>query len=104
LSEQTIDAQGDSPHSLSATKILRLASLILVGLSFVVIHLYDVGQVGNSMQWKDGNATISAGSYPAMLLWAAVAVAFFILLNGQETKCGGRRHPHAQTQSFCFHR
>ena len=73
-----------SPHSLSATKLLRLASLVWVGLSFVVIHFYDVGQVGDSMQWKDGKTAISAGSHPAMLLWSAIAIALFILLMVKE--------------------
>jgi uncharacterized RDD family membrane protein YckC len=73
-----------SPHSLSVTTILRLASLIWVGLSFVVLHFFNVGQVGDSMQWKDGNTAISAGSHPAMLLWSAIAIALFILLMVKE--------------------
>lgn len=32
------------------------------------------------MEWKNGNASISAGSHPAELFWAAVAIALFILL------------------------
>ena len=64
--------------------MLRLVLLIWVGLSFVLIHYYDLGQVGNSMQWKDGKAAISAGSHPAMLLWSAVAVGLFILLMVKE--------------------
>jgi len=82
LSEQIIDMKKHSPHSLSAAKLLCLASLVWVGLSFVVIHFYDVGQVGDSMQWKDGKTAISAGSHPAMLLWSAIAL--FILLMVKE--------------------
>lgn len=80
MSEQIIDVKKHSPHSLSATTILRLASLIWVGLSFAVLHFFDVGQVGDSMQWKDGNTAISSGSHPAMLLWSAIAIALFVLL------------------------
>ena len=76
--------QNHSPHSLSLTKMLRLASFTWVGLSVVVIHYYDVGQVGDSMQWKDGKAAIAAGSHPAMLLWSAIAIAIFVLLMVRE--------------------
>jgi hypothetical protein len=102
LSEQIIDAQRHSPHSLSTTKILRLASLILVGLSFVVIHFYNVSQVGDSMQWKDGNTAISAGSHPAMLLWAAIAIALFILLMGREPNAVAEGIPTRKRRVFAF--
>jgi len=80
LSERMVDVNGHSLHSLSITKLLRVVSLILVGLSIVIIHSFDVGQVGESMHWSDGNVAISAGSHPAMLLWAAIAIALFIVL------------------------
>jgi uncharacterized RDD family membrane protein YckC len=80
LLEQNIDVKRHSAHSLSATKILRLASLVLVGLSFVIIHFFDVGQVGDTMEWKNGSTAVFAGSHPAMLLWTAIAIALFILL------------------------
>jgi len=54
MSEQLVDVKHHSLCWLSATKMLRLVSVIWVGLSFVVIHYYDIGQVGDSMQWKDG--------------------------------------------------
>jgi RDD family len=66
--------------SLSTTNALRLISVILVGLSFVVMHSFGVGQVGDSMQWKNGNTSISAGSHPAVLVWAAATITLFILL------------------------
>jgi RDD family protein len=81
---QTIVVKKDSPISLSATNILRLASLVLVGLSFVVSHKYHIGQVGDSMVWKNGETSISAGSHPAMLLWSAIAIALFTLLMVKE--------------------
>lgn len=80
LPEQIANVKGRSSHSLNATKILRLFSVILVGLSFVLIQFFDVGQIGDSMQWKNGNTSISAGSHPAVLLWAVIAVALFVVL------------------------
>jgi hypothetical protein len=69
-----------SSHSLSVTKILRLFSVILVGLSFVLIQFFHVGQIGDSMEWKNGNTSISAGSHPAVLFWAVIAIALFVVL------------------------
>jgi uncharacterized RDD family membrane protein YckC len=102
LSEQIIDVKKHSPHSLSATKLLRLASLVWVGLSFVVIHFYDVGQVGDSMQWKDGKTAISAGSHPAMLLWSAIAIALFILLMVKEPNAVVEGIPTRKRRVFAF--
>jgi hypothetical protein len=62
------------------TNILRLTSLVLVGLSFVVTDYPGVREIGQSMQWTNGKADISAGSNPNALLWAAAAIALFILL------------------------
>lgn len=87
MPEQIADVHSRSPHSLSATKILRLVSLLLVGLSFVVLHFFEVDQVGGSMQWKKGDTSISAGSHPAVILWAAAAIALFIIIDGQEIRC-----------------
>lgn len=101
MSEQ-IDADKHSPHSLSATKMLRLVSLIWVGLSFVVIHYYDVGQVGDSMQWKDGRTSISAGSHPAMLLWSAIAIALFIVLMVRKPSAVVEGIPTAKRRIFAF--
>src|SRR5271165_2007109 len=95
-------AQRNSPHLLSTTKILRLASLILVGLSFVVIHFFDVGQVGDSMQWKDGDTAISSGSHPAMLLWAAIAIVLFILLMVREPNAMAEGVPTRKRRVFAF--
>ncbi|MHB8485889.1 MAG: RDD family protein [Candidatus Acidiferrales bacterium] len=84
MSEETIGLKKSAPHSLSATKFLRLVSLIWVVLSFVIIHFFNVGQVGDSMEWKNGDTFISAGSHPAMLLWTATAIALFVLLMVKE--------------------
>ena len=70
--------------SASLTKILRLLSLLLVGLSFVIIHFFNVGQIGDSMQWKDGNSTVSAGSHPLVILWTAIAIALFVAVMRRE--------------------
>ncbi len=101
MPEQSVDARAHSPHSLT-TKILRLASLMLVGLSFVVLHFYDVGQVGDSMQWKDGNTAVSAGSHPAVLLWAAFAIALFILLMVREPSAVAEGIPTRKRRVFAF--
>ena len=53
LSEPNSAASGQSVNSANLTKILRLLSLLLVGLSFVIIHFFNVGQIGDSMRWKD---------------------------------------------------
>jgi hypothetical protein len=102
LSGRIIDVNKDSPPSLSATNILRLASLVWVGLSLVVIHYYDVGQVGDSMQWKDGKTSVSAGSHPAMLLWSFVAVALFILLMVKEPNAVVEGVPAGKRRIFAF--
>jgi uncharacterized RDD family membrane protein YckC len=54
--------------------------VVLMALSFVIMHFVGIGQVGDSMRWKNGNASISAGSHPAVLIWAAAAIAVFVLL------------------------
>jgi hypothetical protein len=78
LPESTSAASRQSVGSASLTKILRLLSLLLVGLSFVIIHFFNVGQIGDSMRWKDGNSIVSAGSHPLMILWTAIAIALFV--------------------------
>ena len=77
---QSVDVNGQSRPLFSTTKALRLIAFIVVVASFGIIHFFNVGQVGDSMQWKDGDTSISAGSHPAVLLWAAAAVALFCLL------------------------
>jgi len=67
-------------HSAAKTKILRLASIATVGLSFVAIQASHSGQVGDSIQWKDGQTTVSAGSNPIILLWDAIAILLFVTL------------------------
>src|SRR5260370_41328183 len=83
---------------VSATSLLRLGSTVLVVLSFVVLHVFDVREVGDTLQSKDGNLTVSAGSHPAILLWSGIAVALFaalMLRNGKLVAVGisgvGRR-------------
>jgi len=82
--------------------MLRLASLIWVGLSFFVIHYYDVGQVGDSMRWHNGNTAISAGSHPAILLWSAIAIALFILLMVKEPGAVVEGVPTRTRRIFAF--
>ena len=84
MSEHTFHVDKPSTRTWSATKVLRLASFLLVGLSFVVIHLFNVGQVGDSMEWKNGDTSISAGSHPAMIIWSTIAIALFIFLMFKE--------------------
>lgn len=80
MPEQIAAVKGHSSHSLSVTKILRLFSVVFVGLGFVLIRFSGIGQIGDSMQWENGNTSISAGSHPAVLLWAVIAVALFVVL------------------------
>jgi len=54
--------------------------MALVGLSFVAIQVFDVGQVGASMEWKDGKATVSAGSSPFILVWDVTAILLYLTL------------------------
>lgn len=51
-----------------------------MGLSFVVLYTFNVGQVGDSIQLKDGRADVSAGSHPVVLVWDAIALALFVAL------------------------
>jgi len=80
MPQQSADADGQTRPLLSTTVALRLCACALVLLSFVIMYFFDVGQVGVSMQWKNGSTSISAGSHPAELIWAAAAVALFIVL------------------------
>lgn len=64
----------------SRTNVLRLASVALVVLSFVVIHAFDAGQVGDSLEWKDGKTRVWAGSNPVILIWDVFAVILFVTL------------------------
>ena len=80
MSELMGEVNGHRLHWLSVTKVLRLASLLLVGLSIVIICFFNTGEVGESTQWSDGNVAISAGSRPATLLWTAIGLALFTLL------------------------
>jgi uncharacterized RDD family membrane protein YckC len=102
LSEPTIDPKKPAPHSLSLTKLLRFTSLILVGLSFVIIRSFNVGQVGDSMEWKNGDTSISAGSHPAMLLWTALAIALFSLLMVKEPNAVTEGIPTRKRRVFAF--
>jgi len=80
VTEKISDASGHSSQLLSTTKLLRLVSLMFVGLSVVFIYSFDGRQVGGSMTWKDGNTFISAGSDPTMLIWAVLSIALFVVL------------------------
>lgn len=80
MPQQIADWKNRSSHSLSVSKILRVLSSILVGLSFVLPQFLGVGQIGNSMEWKNGNTSISAGSHPAVLLWAVTAIALYVVV------------------------
>ena len=80
MSEQIVDGNGHSLHSVALTKLLRLASIILVGLSIVIVHFLDVRQIGESMESSNGNVAISAGSHPVMLAWTAIAIGLFVVL------------------------
>lgn len=77
---QSLDANDQHRPVFSTARALRLIAFILVVLELGIIRFFDVGQVGYSMQWKDGDTSISAGSHPAVLLWAAAAVALFVVL------------------------
>ena len=80
MPKQISHVNANSAHLFSLTKILRLVSLILVGLSFVVMHFLHVGQVGSAMHWSDEKTSISAGSHPYVLFWTAAAITLFVLL------------------------
>ena len=67
-------------------KLLRLACLAFVGLSFVPEYAFDIPLVGDSIVSKNGSVLVSAGSHPAVLLWAIAALAIFALLMLRETR------------------
>jgi hypothetical protein len=71
---------GSLTPSTVKTKLLRLTGITLVALSFAILYTFNVGQVGDSMQWKDGKAEVSAGSHPSVLVWDATAIALFVVL------------------------
>lgn len=73
---------------VSRTNVLRLASVALVVLSFVAIRVFDIGQVGDSLEWKDGKAKVSAGSSPAILMWDAFALILFVALMFRKSNTG----------------
>jgi hypothetical protein len=102
LSGQITDVKKHSQLPLSATGILRLTLLVCVGLSFVVIHLYHIGQVGNTMVLKNGETSISAGSHPAMLLWSALAIGLFVLLMVKEPNAAVEGVPSRKRRILAF--
>jgi uncharacterized RDD family membrane protein YckC len=80
MSSEIPDATQQPRRLVSATNLLRLGSAVLVVLSFVVLHVFDVREVGDTLQSKDGNSTVSAGSHPAILLWSGIAIVLFAAL------------------------
>jgi hypothetical protein len=62
-----------------ATKLLRVASITLVGLSFLATRAVE-GTVGSSYESENGAVLVSAGSQPIILIWDGVATLLFILL------------------------
>jgi len=72
--------------SAFSRKLLRLACLVFVGLSFVPEYVFDIPLVGDSIVSKNGSVLVSAGSHPAVLLWAAAALVIFVLLMLSETR------------------
>jgi hypothetical protein len=67
-------------HSTVATKLLRLTAAILVALSFVILHVFRIREVGTFAQVSDGKAVVSVGSHPAIIVWDAVAMLLFVIL------------------------
>ncbi len=79
-------------------KILRLGVMLFLVLNIVFLEVYSIGQVGYSAVWKDGEASVSAGSHPVTIMWAAVAILIFVAVirvKAQESIAGvptlGRR-------------
>jgi hypothetical protein len=66
--------------SAFSRKSLRLACLAFVGLSFVPEYVFDIPLVGDSIVSKNGSVSVSAGSHPAVLLWATAALVIFVVL------------------------
>jgi hypothetical protein len=67
-------------RSTVSTRVLRLASLVLLGLNYVIGRYFAVPEVGETLQWTNGKADISAGSHPAELIWTVAAIALFAFL------------------------
>ena len=61
-------------------KLLRLAVGLFLALSIVCLEAFSTGQVGYSAEWKDGKSFVSAGSDPATLALATVALLIFVLV------------------------
>jgi hypothetical protein len=77
----TLSALTFDPRKYPAigTKLLRLASVTLVGLSFLATHVVK-GSVGSSFVSENGAVLVSAGSQPIVLVWDAVAILLFVVL------------------------
>jgi uncharacterized RDD family membrane protein YckC len=61
-------------------KLLRLVVGLFLALSIVCLEAFSTGQVGYSAEWKDGKSFVSAGSDPATLALATVALLIFVLV------------------------
>src|SRR5260370_13523205 len=61
-------------------KALRLAIMMFLAFGFVIPWLFSIGEVGYYAEWRNGEALVSAGSHPAILVWAAIAVVLFVVL------------------------
>ena len=82
MSDTRLISQPADPrkHSTAATKLLRLTAVVLVGLSFVILHIFKIREVGTFAQVSDGKAVVSVGSHPAIIVWDAVAMLLFLTL------------------------
>src|SRR6202140_1450999 len=83
---QNPTASGKTFPSAFSRKLLRAACLAFVGLSLVPEYVFDIPLVGDSIVSKNGSVLVSAGSHPAVLLWATAALVVFVLLMLREAR------------------
>lgn len=82
MSDTRLISQPADPrkHSTVATKLLRLTAAVLVGLSFVILDIFKIREVGTFARVSDGKAVVSVGSHPAIVVWDALATLLFVTL------------------------
>jgi hypothetical protein len=102
LPEHIVDEKSQSWYVLNRAKILRIFSAFLVALSFVRFQFLDGAQIGDSMEWKNGKTSISAGSDPIVLVWAVVALALFAVLMARKSSPVAEGVPATKRRILAF--
>lgn len=83
-------------------RLLRAGALVFVLLSAVRLHYSRSEIIGDSADWYNGQAKVTAGSDPIMLVWAAAGVLLFGLFMRSGAKPAITRAPSMKRRAVAF--